>query len=263
MHSIKLWQRWWRLTLYHFLHKEYRFPVRPAGETKKCNSGGYGNKCRENGLRSLLAMAKKRKGKVQCLKFQVSGFRFKVCLPAGRFKVGGQKLRDYLYGMRYFWRSHIREPIIPKVAGSQERGECAAEDRWGVLQTILRRDITVIGCGRTDAGVHAEQFYLHFETDKTVEGDELEIPGKFLCCRDEHLCRPTSPWKDPSDTEKHMPDSDGCHHTGVANKYRFIRKKKCVPKTGCCNTGILEIWMEIAKRLEIIKNMMIFLRFAK
>lgn len=48
------------------------------------------------------------------------------------------------------------------------------------LQTILRQDIHCIGCGRTDAGVHAEQFYLHFETDKTVEGDELEIPGNFV-----------------------------------------------------------------------------------
>lgn len=31
------------------------------------------------------------------------------------------------------------------------------------LSTILRRQIEVVGCGRTDAGVHAKQFFLHFD----------------------------------------------------------------------------------------------------
>ena len=41
------------------------------------------------------------------------------------------------------------------------------------LQTILRDDIHCIGCGRTDAGVHAAQFYLHFDT-------RAEFPDHFL-----------------------------------------------------------------------------------
>ena len=32
------------------------------------------------------------------------------------------------------------------------------------LTTILREEISVMGCGRTDTGVHATQFYAHFDT---------------------------------------------------------------------------------------------------
>ena len=34
------------------------------------------------------------------------------------------------------------------------------------LETILQSEIPVTGCGRTDAGVHASQFFAHFDTDK-------------------------------------------------------------------------------------------------
>jgi tRNA pseudouridine38-40 synthase len=34
------------------------------------------------------------------------------------------------------------------------------------LRTILQAEIPVTGCGRTDAGVHASQFFAHFDTDK-------------------------------------------------------------------------------------------------
>lgn len=34
------------------------------------------------------------------------------------------------------------------------------------LGTILQAEIPVTGCGRTDAGVHASQFFAHFDTDK-------------------------------------------------------------------------------------------------
>lgn len=33
------------------------------------------------------------------------------------------------------------------------------------LKTIFRKTINVIGCGRTDTGVHAWQFYAHFDLD--------------------------------------------------------------------------------------------------
>lgn len=42
------------------------------------------------------------------------------------------------------------------------------------LRTILRDEsIACVGCGRTDAGVHATQFYLHFDT-------WTELPENFL-----------------------------------------------------------------------------------
>lgn len=34
------------------------------------------------------------------------------------------------------------------------------------LQTILQEPIAIVGCGRTDAGVHASVFYLHFDCIK-------------------------------------------------------------------------------------------------
>ncbi len=33
------------------------------------------------------------------------------------------------------------------------------------LSTLLRKKTQVVGCGRTDAGVHASQFFLHFDLD--------------------------------------------------------------------------------------------------
>ncbi len=42
------------------------------------------------------------------------------------------------------------------------------------LRTILRdADIACVGCGRTDAGVHATQFFLHYDT-------QADIPENFL-----------------------------------------------------------------------------------
>ncbi|MEZ4720728.1 MAG: tRNA pseudouridine(38-40) synthase TruA [Flavobacteriales bacterium] len=41
-----------------------------------------------------------------------------------------------------------------------------------VLSTITRHEIYVVGCGRTDTGVHARKFYAHFESDRlTSLGD--------------------------------------------------------------------------------------------
>ena len=41
------------------------------------------------------------------------------------------------------------------------------------ISKILRADIEVVGCGRTDAGVHAKQYFLHFDYEK-------EIPTGFV-----------------------------------------------------------------------------------
>lgn len=36
------------------------------------------------------------------------------------------------------------------------------------LSTALSNDISCVGCGRTDAGVHAKQYFLHFDTAKPI-----------------------------------------------------------------------------------------------
>lgn len=39
------------------------------------------------------------------------------------------------------------------------------------LSTILQQKTSILGCGRTDAGVHAKEFYAHFDSDSV----ELEL----------------------------------------------------------------------------------------
>lgn len=41
------------------------------------------------------------------------------------------------------------------------------------LTLLLGEKISVIGCGRTDTGVHASQYFLHFEVKKKVEETKL------------------------------------------------------------------------------------------
>jgi len=42
------------------------------------------------------------------------------------------------------------------------------------LSTIFRREVSTIGCGRTDTGVHARQFYAHFD-----HPSDIDDPGKI------------------------------------------------------------------------------------
>ena len=54
----------------------------------------------------------------------------------------------------------------PKATSVQEVIEKA-------ISKVLRTNIEVVGCGRTDAGVHAKQYFLHFDFDG-------EFPQGFL-----------------------------------------------------------------------------------
>ena len=48
------------------------------------------------------------------------------------------------------------------------------------LRTLFRVPLNVVGCGRTDTGVHAKQFYAHFDLEKKHSPDELEkLVGKL------------------------------------------------------------------------------------
>lgn len=48
------------------------------------------------------------------------------------------------------------------------------------LTSIFKKSMTVWGCGRTDAGVHASQYVLHFYTDETISFDLKFILNKQL-----------------------------------------------------------------------------------
>lgn len=41
------------------------------------------------------------------------------------------------------------------------------------LSLLLAEQINVVGCGRTDTGVHAREFYAHFETGNTFDPDDV------------------------------------------------------------------------------------------
>ncbi|NQW36232.1 MAG: tRNA pseudouridine(38-40) synthase TruA [Flavobacteriales bacterium] len=43
------------------------------------------------------------------------------------------------------------------------------------LQMLLKEPITILGAGRTDAGVHASQFFAHFDFDKVLNTDDLVL----------------------------------------------------------------------------------------
>ena len=40
------------------------------------------------------------------------------------------------------------------------------------LQTLLNKEINVTGCGRTDTGVHASNFYAHFDINREIFDEE-------------------------------------------------------------------------------------------
>ncbi len=45
---------------------------------------------------------------------------------------------------------------------------------------MLKRPITVAGCGRTDAGVHASQYYLHLDYEENLNYDPVERINRML-----------------------------------------------------------------------------------
>jgi len=48
------------------------------------------------------------------------------------------------------------------------------------LKIIFKKDITVYGCGRTDAGVHASQYFIHINLDSLLSFDLKFIINKHL-----------------------------------------------------------------------------------
>ncbi|MBS1684702.1 MAG: tRNA pseudouridine synthase A [Bacteroidetes bacterium] len=51
----------------------------------------------------------------------------------------------------------------------QNNGKTVQGELNFALSRLLSQPISTGGCGRTDAGVHATDFYAHFDTDKTLD----------------------------------------------------------------------------------------------
>ena len=43
------------------------------------------------------------------------------------------------------------------------------------LTTLLRREMSVVGAGRTDAGVHAKEMYAHFDSEEVLDEEALVL----------------------------------------------------------------------------------------
>jgi tRNA pseudouridine38-40 synthase len=48
------------------------------------------------------------------------------------------------------------------------------------LSTVIREPIETLGCGRTDAGVHAKEFFAHFDTEKLIVDGPWSIDNNGL-----------------------------------------------------------------------------------
>ncbi len=67
----------------------------------------------------------------------------------------------YFLELSYHGKNYYGWQIQPDVISVQEKITTA-------LSTILREEITIVGAGRTDSGVHASQMYAHFDVDKDL-----------------------------------------------------------------------------------------------
>lgn len=75
---------------------------------------------------------------------------------------------DFLRPVRYFLRIAFNGTPFHGWQIQQNADSVQAHINYA-LGTLLRSEVVTIGCGRTDTGVHASRFYLHFETEKEIE----------------------------------------------------------------------------------------------
>ncbi|MFT5903005.1 MAG: tRNA pseudouridine38-40 synthase [Bacteroidia bacterium] len=55
------------------------------------------------------------------------------------------------------------------------------------LSIILQSEISILGCGRTDAGVHAKEFYAHFETQNKLSLEPQSLIHKLNTMLHRHV----------------------------------------------------------------------------
>ena len=57
----------------------------------------------------------------------------------------------------------------------QENAHSVQAELDKALSVFLKQDITTVGCGRTDTGVHARVFYAHFDSQSVIDDSEYFI----------------------------------------------------------------------------------------
>ncbi|WP_299617446.1 tRNA pseudouridine(38-40) synthase TruA [uncultured Tenacibaculum sp.] len=68
----------------------------------------------------------------------------------------------YFLELAYHGKNYYGWQVQPDVISVQEKLTKS-------ISTILRQEVTIVGAGRTDTGVHASQMYAHFDVDLTLD----------------------------------------------------------------------------------------------
>lgn len=70
----------------------------------------------------------------------------------------------------------------------QTKGRTVQGELTNALQTLTQAEINLVGCGRTDTGVHASSYYAHFDLDQPID-DELKFCFQLngIVGRDVHI----------------------------------------------------------------------------
>ncbi len=86
--------------------------------------------------------------------------------------MGGSRIRYFFHAAYQGTRYH----------GWQKQPEAGSvqETLQHALSTLLKEPITCIGCGRTDAGVHARQYFFHINLSQQLPDNFLFIVNKVL-----------------------------------------------------------------------------------
>lgn len=82
-------------------------------------------------------------------------------------------LQRYFVHMAYDGSQYRGWQRQPKVLSVQEVLEEA-------MHTVLKHKVHCAGCGRTDAQVHADQYFFHFDFDKDLSNDFVFVMNKVL-----------------------------------------------------------------------------------
>ncbi len=72
----------------------------------------------------------------------------------------------YFIELSYNGKNYHGWQIQPNAISVQEMLQKA-------LSTLLRHEVVIMGAGRTDAGVHAEQMFAHFDSERALDTVEL------------------------------------------------------------------------------------------
>lgn len=74
---------------------------------------------------------------------------------------------------RYFLRISYDGTNYSGWQQQKNAGSVQAEIESALRRLLRQEKVITVGCGRTDAGVHARKFYLHFDAEKEIEDQAM------------------------------------------------------------------------------------------